>query len=112
MSWESVHFCSLTFKKILSHGREVFDTILVYMDIDILSSHLWDVIHVYVVGFFGVAIVKLHCLFVLKFSQGAGTDEHALIEILVTRSNEEIHAMNAAYQEGEFDTSNGFQTTF
>lgn len=33
--------------------------------------------------------------------QGAGTDEHALIEILVTRSNEEIHAMNAAYQNGE-----------
>lgn len=34
--------------------------------------------------------------------QGAGTDEHALIEILVTRSNEEMHAMNAAYQAGEF----------
>lgn len=36
--------------------------------------------------------------------QGAGTDEHALIEILVTRSNAEIQAMNAAYQAGEFDT--------
>uniref|UniRef100_A0A4W5KR19 Annexin n=1 Tax=Hucho hucho TaxID=62062 RepID=A0A4W5KR19_9TELE len=35
------------------------------------------------------------------FCQGAGTDEHALIEILVTRSNGEIHAMNAAYQAGE-----------
>uniref|UniRef100_A0A674C9S9 Annexin n=1 Tax=Salmo trutta TaxID=8032 RepID=A0A674C9S9_SALTR len=35
-----------------------------------------------------------------KAMEGAGTDEHALIEILVTRSNEEIHAMNAAYQDG------------
>uniref|UniRef100_A0A8C4HR28 Annexin n=1 Tax=Dicentrarchus labrax TaxID=13489 RepID=A0A8C4HR28_DICLA len=35
-----------------------------------------------------------------KAMEGAGTDEHALIEILVTRSNEEIHAMNAAYQAG------------
>uniref|UniRef100_A0A4W6D1E1 Annexin n=1 Tax=Lates calcarifer TaxID=8187 RepID=A0A4W6D1E1_LATCA len=33
-----------------------------------------------------------------KAMEGAGTDEHALIEILVTRSNEEIHAMNDAYQ--------------
>ncbi|KAG7252662.1 hypothetical protein CRUP_015898, partial [Coryphaenoides rupestris] len=33
-----------------------------------------------------------------KAIEGAGTDEHALIEILVTRSNEQIHAMNAAYQ--------------
>uniref|UniRef100_A0AAX7UI72 Annexin n=1 Tax=Astatotilapia calliptera TaxID=8154 RepID=A0AAX7UI72_ASTCA len=33
-----------------------------------------------------------------KAMEGAGTDEHALIEILVTRSNQEIHAMNAAYQ--------------
>lgn len=32
-----------------------------------------------------------------KAMEGAGTDEHALIEILVTRSNQEIHAMNAAY---------------
>lgn len=38
------------------------------------------------------------------FQQGAGTDEHALIEILVTRSNQEIHAMNAAYQDGKFGT--------
>lgn len=37
------------------------------------------------------------------FPQGAGTDEHALIEILVTRSNEQIHAMNAAYLQGNFD---------
>nr|XP_057918813.1 annexin A6 isoform X1 [Doryrhamphus excisus] len=34
-----------------------------------------------------------------KAMEGAGTDEHALIEILVTRSNEEIQAMNAAFQE-------------
>ncbi|XP_060935238.1 annexin A6 isoform X1 [Limanda limanda] len=34
-----------------------------------------------------------------KAMEGAGTDEHALIEILVTRSNDEIHAMNAAYQD-------------
>lgn len=38
------------------------------------------------------------------FQQGAGTDEHALIEILVTRSNQEMHAMNAAYQGGKFGT--------
>lgn len=40
--------------------------------------------------------------FVLQ--QGAGTDEHALIEILVTRSNEHIQAMNAAYKSGEFNS--------
>ncbi|XP_030648592.1 annexin A6 isoform X2 [Chanos chanos] len=34
-----------------------------------------------------------------KAMEGAGTDEHALIEILVTRSNQEIHAMCAAYEE-------------
>nr|XP_020450763.1 annexin A6 isoform X1 [Monopterus albus] len=33
-----------------------------------------------------------------KAMEGAGTDEHALIEILVTRSNRKIQAMNAAYQ--------------
>ncbi|KAL0973702.1 hypothetical protein UPYG_G00209820 [Umbra pygmaea] len=33
-----------------------------------------------------------------KAMEGAGTDEHALIEILVTRTNEEIHAMNSAYK--------------
>ncbi|TMS17641.1 Annexin A6 [Larimichthys crocea] len=35
-----------------------------------------------------------------KAMEGAGTDEHSLIEILVTRSNEEIQAMNEAYQNG------------
>ncbi|XP_056294773.1 annexin A6 [Pseudoliparis swirei] len=35
-----------------------------------------------------------------KAIEGVGTDEHALIEILVTRSNEEILAMNAAYKDG------------
>lgn len=34
-----------------------------------------------------------------KAIEGAGTDEHALIEILVTRNNEEIQAMCAAYQD-------------
>ncbi|XP_072307533.1 annexin A6 isoform X2 [Eucyclogobius newberryi] len=35
-----------------------------------------------------------------KAMEGAGTDEHALIEILVTRNNEQIHAMNEAYLHG------------
>uniref|UniRef100_A0A8C9RY39 Annexin n=1 Tax=Scleropages formosus TaxID=113540 RepID=A0A8C9RY39_SCLFO len=34
-----------------------------------------------------------------KAMEGAGTDEHSLIEVLVTRSNQEIQAMCAAYQE-------------
>ncbi|KAG5852990.1 hypothetical protein ANANG_G00068390 [Anguilla anguilla] len=34
-----------------------------------------------------------------KAMEGAGTDEHALIEILVTRSNQEIQAMNVAFEE-------------
>uniref|UniRef100_A0A671S814 Annexin n=1 Tax=Sinocyclocheilus anshuiensis TaxID=1608454 RepID=A0A671S814_9TELE len=33
-----------------------------------------------------------------KAMEGAGTDEHALIEILVTRSNQEIQEMCSAYQ--------------
>uniref|UniRef100_A0A8C5BC43 Annexin n=1 Tax=Gadus morhua TaxID=8049 RepID=A0A8C5BC43_GADMO len=50
-----------------------------------------------------------------KAIEGVGTDEHALIEILVTRSNEGIQAMNAAYTykkslEGDIqsDTSGHF----
>ncbi|XP_062380445.1 annexin A6 isoform X1 [Sardina pilchardus] len=34
-----------------------------------------------------------------KAMEGAGTDEHALIEILVTRTNEQIQDMCAAYQD-------------
>lgn len=32
--------------------------------------------------------------------QGAGTDESVLIEIMATRNNQEIRAINEAYQEG------------
>lgn len=34
------------------------------------------------------------------FFQGAGTDESVLIEIMTTRNNQEIAAINEAYQEG------------
>lgn len=35
-----------------------------------------------------------------SFFQGAGTDESVLIEIMATRNNQEIAAINEAYQEG------------
>lgn len=35
------------------------------------------------------------------YLQGAGTDEKVLIEILATRNNQELQAINQAYQEGE-----------
>lgn len=37
--------------------------------------------------------------------QGAGTDESTLIEILATRNNQEIQAINAAYKEGKVQNS-------
>lgn len=59
---------------------------------------------------FLLLVLKTH--FANAIQQGAGTDEHALIEILVTRSNEQIHAMNASYQSGEFNTKDAFKVTF
>ena len=37
----------------------------------------------------------------LPFSQGIGTDEKCLIEILASRTNEQIHQLVAAYKDGE-----------
>lgn len=37
----------------------------------------------------------------LLFSQGIGTDEKCLIEILASRTNEQIHQLVAAYKDGE-----------
>lgn len=34
--------------------------------------------------------------------KGAGTDEKCLIEILASRTNEQIHNLVAAYKDGEF----------
>jgi hypothetical protein len=34
------------------------------------------------------------------FSQGAGTDESTLVEIMCSRSNEEIDELKEKYQEG------------
>lgn len=33
--------------------------------------------------------------------KGAGTDEKCLIEILASRTNEQMHALRDAYQDGE-----------
>lgn len=43
------------------------------------------------------------------FSQGAGTDEGCLIEILSSRSNAEIQEINRVYKAGEFGL---FRTKF
>lgn len=37
----------------------------------------------------------------LLFSQGIGTDEKCLIEILASRTNKQIHQLVAAYKDGE-----------
>lgn len=37
----------------------------------------------------------------LLSSQGIGTDEKCLIEILASRTNEQIHQLVAAYKDGE-----------
>lgn len=39
--------------------------------------------------------------------QGAGTDESVLIEIMATRNNQEIKAINEAYQEGTAQEGHG-----
>lgn len=39
--------------------------------------------------------------------QGAGTDESVLIEIMATRNNQEIRAINEAYQEGTAQDGRG-----
>lgn len=61
-----------------------------------LSTSVGNIHHL-----FKPVLQYLHFFFMPFRKQGAGTDEHALIEILVTRSNAEIQAMNAAYQAGE-----------
>ena len=40
------------------------------------------------------------CFVVLSASQGAGTDEACLIEILASRSNEHIRELNRVYKTG------------
>lgn len=37
----------------------------------------------------------------LFYPQGIGTDEKCLIEILASRTNQEIHDLVAAYKDGE-----------
>lgn len=39
------------------------------------------------------------------FSQGAGTDESTLVEIMCSRSNEEIDELKEKYQEGRLSNS-------
>jgi hypothetical protein len=36
----------------------------------------------------------------ISFFQGAGTDESVLIEILCSRSNDDVNAIKAAYKTG------------
>lgn len=83
-----------------------------YISIEELSERCVSIIQ----GHHHLKAISKHLFFCVFFfvplcQQGAGTDEHALIEILVTRSNEEIQAMNAAYQAGEFETKTGLWST-
>lgn len=47
--------------------------------------------------------VELDCFELKQAVKGLGTDEETLIEILASRSNERIRAINDSYQRSLFD---------
>lgn len=57
--------------------------------------------------------LKCHCFInsqcisvaLLLFSQGAGTDEKVLIEILASRSPNEVNEIKSSYKRGKFRIS-------